>query len=176
MAESVQRCIMDPLKTPFMTMFITFFTETLAFFLAVLVTMFFGFHIWLMSRAMTTIEFCEKSLPRNCQGDTSRGHEPSVYDLGVCGNVRACLGKNPAFWLLSCARPAGDGLNFMSDETKLTRDLEAGRGIRRRTHQRTQRTLRPPPGSDFARPGGNYYPSDVRGSGYGGGYGETRRA
>merc|ERR1719162_1915696 len=41
MAESVQRCIMDPLQTPFMTMFITFFTETVAFFLAVLVTMFF---------------------------------------------------------------------------------------------------------------------------------------
>merc|ERR1740121_1719664 len=89
---------------------------------------------------MTTIEFCEKSLPKK-DGDASRCHEPSVYDLGICGNVRACLGSNPALWLFPCARPAGDGLNFMSDETRLTKDLESGKGIRRRTHQKTPRPL-----------------------------------
>merc|ERR1719160_794936 len=44
--------------TPFLTMFLLFFGETLAAFLGFLVTAFFFFHIWLMLKAMTTIEFC----------------------------------------------------------------------------------------------------------------------
>merc|ERR1719444_562055 len=101
MVESVIRCIDDP-RTLFLTMFFTFFTITLAFFLAVLVTMFFGFHIWLMSRSMTTIEFCEKSLPKK-EGE-SRGYESSVYDLGFAGNARAVLGSNALLWFFPCSR------------------------------------------------------------------------
>mmetsp|Transcript_114060 Transcript_114060/g.223721 ORF Transcript_114060/g.223721 Transcript_114060/m.223721 type:complete len:353 (-) Transcript_114060:229-1287(-) len=153
MAESVRRCVEEP-STPFATMFLTFFTETLAFFLMVLVTMFFGFHIWLMSKAMTTIEFCEKSMPKN-ESDGSRSYDTSVYDLGLCGNVRAVLGSNILLWFFPCSRPTGDGLNFMSDETRLTKDLESGKGIRRRTHQRTQRTLRQGP-ADGQAFGGTY--------------------
>lgn len=141
MAESVKRCIDHPVSTPLMTMFLTFFAETLAFFLAVLVTMFFGFHIWLMSKAMTTIEFCEKSLPKK-EGE-SRNSESSVYDLGICGNIRAVLGSNMLLWFFPCSRPTGDGLNFISDETRLTKDLESGKGIRRRKHQNMQRPARP---------------------------------
>jgi len=155
MAESVKRCIDEP-TTPFLTMFLTFFTMTLAFFLAVLVTMFFGFHIWLMSRAMTTIEFCEKSLPKK-EGET-RSYESSVYDLGLAGNARAVLGDNMLLWFFPCSRPSGDGLNFMSDETRLTKDLESGKGIRRRTHQKTQRPPRQPASHDL-RHGGIYYSS-----------------
>merc|ERR1719375_1315272 len=55
MIESVKACIDDP-DTPFLTLFLIFFGETLACFLGVLVTAFFGFHVWLMMRAMTTIE------------------------------------------------------------------------------------------------------------------------
>lgn len=142
MVESVKRCIDDPDGTPLLHMFLIFFTETLAFFVACLVTVFFGFHVWLISRAMTTIEFCEKSLPKNPERKSS---ENSVYDVGFAGNFRAVLGDNPLFWLLPWSLPSGDGMNFMSDETKLTKDLESGRGFRRRTHQRTQRTAQPAP-------------------------------
>lgn len=139
MAESVKRCVDDP-TIHFGVMFLTLFGETLAFFLAVLVTLFFGFHNWLMLKAMTTIEFCEKSLPKR-EGE-SRSYESSVYDLGFCGNIRAVLGDSALLWFFPCSRPTGDGLNFVSEETRLTKDMESGKGIRRRTHQKTQRMQR----------------------------------
>eukprot|EP00440_Ansanella_granifera_P073607 gb/GFBE01079873.1/.p1 GENE.gb/GFBE01079873.1/~~gb/GFBE01079873.1/.p1 ORF type:complete len:370 (+),score=57.45 gb/GFBE01079873.1/:1-1110(+) len=140
MAESVKRCI-DNVNTPFLTLFLTFFGETLAFFLTVLVTAFFGLHIWLMLKAMTTIEFCEKSSPPK---DGASKTYDSVYDIGVLGNIRAVLGSNVCFWLLPIGRPEGDGLTFVCDETRLTKDMENGKGIRRKTHQKTQRSRQGP--------------------------------
>jgi len=140
MAESVQRCIIHEVRTPFVVMFLTFFAETLAFFMAVLVTTFFGFHIMLAFKGMTTVEYCEKSARREGEGQKFEG---SAYDLGVCGNAKAVLGDNMLLWFLPCSRPSGDGLNFISDETRLSNDMEFGRGIRRRGHQRTQRPPRP---------------------------------
>uniref|UniRef100_A0A7S1RA55 Protein S-acyltransferase n=1 Tax=Alexandrium catenella TaxID=2925 RepID=A0A7S1RA55_ALECA len=110
-----------------------------------MLTMFFGFHIWLMFKAMTTIEFCEKSLPKK-DGEGSRSYDSSVYDLGVFGNVRAVLGPNVLLWFFPCSRPSGDGLTFVSEETRLTKEMESGKGIRRRTHQKTQRVPRRPGG------------------------------
>mmetsp|Transcript_67006 Transcript_67006/g.195929 ORF Transcript_67006/g.195929 Transcript_67006/m.195929 type:complete len:359 (-) Transcript_67006:89-1165(-) len=141
MFESVRRCIDNP-DTPFVELFFTFFGETLALFLTVLLTMFFGFHIWLMFKAMTTIEFCEKSLPKKDGEGASRSYDSSVYDLGVFGNVRTVLGPNIFLWFFPCSRPAGDGLSFVSEETRLTKEMESGKGIRRRTHQKTQRMQR----------------------------------
>lgn len=139
MAESVKNCI-ENIDIPFMKMSTMFFGETLAFFLAVLVTLFFCFHIYLALKAMTTIEFCEKSLGRK-EGAT-KNYDPSVYDHGLWGNIRTVLGNNALLWFLPCSLPAGDGLNFVSDETRLTLDMGLGRVIRRRTHQRTQRIPR----------------------------------
>mmetsp|Transcript_87105 Transcript_87105/g.245711 ORF Transcript_87105/g.245711 Transcript_87105/m.245711 type:complete len:355 (-) Transcript_87105:121-1185(-) len=161
MLESVKRCIDEPDATPFTMMFLTFFTETLCFFLMALTTAFFWFHVMLTSRAMTTIEYCEKSMPKK---DCERtGYETSVYDLGFAGNLRAVLGDNPLLWFVPCSRPSGDGLNFISDETRLTKDLESGKGIRRRTHQKTQRPPRPLPGSDGVHHG-SYFSSMNYGS------------
>jgi len=156
MSESVQRCAQDPLSVewPFMTMFITFFTETVAFFLAVLVTMFFGFHIVLMFKAMTTIEHCEKSQPKKEAEAVCSWLEVSTYDLGFCGNIRAVLGDNFLLWFFPCSVPSGDGLNFISDETRLSKDMESGKGIRRRGHQRTQR---PAARNVFGQGFGSYY-------------------
>merc|ERR1719277_2024924 len=75
-------------ETPFVKMFCLLFGETLAAFLGLLVTIFFTFHIWLMIKAMTTIEFCEKSMKR-------AAYDPSVYDKGWLGNIKAVLGDNP---------------------------------------------------------------------------------
>lgn len=140
MVESVKRCV-NYIDTPFYVLFFTFFGETLALFLTVLLTMFFGFHIWLMFKAMTTIEFCEKSLPKK-EGEGSRSYDSSVYDLGVFGNLRAVLGPNVLLWFFPCSRPTGDGLSFVSEETRLTKEMESGKGIRRRTHQKTPRVQR----------------------------------
>mmetsp|Transcript_15268 Transcript_15268/g.26728 ORF Transcript_15268/g.26728 Transcript_15268/m.26728 type:complete len:370 (-) Transcript_15268:49-1158(-) len=116
-------------STPFMTMFLLLFGETLAAFLGVLVTLFFSFHIYLMFKAMTTIEFCEKSQRRG-------GFDASTYDRGLVGNIKAVMGENPLLWLLPVAGPTGRGLSFVTEETRLSKDMEVGRGMRRRAHQK----------------------------------------
>jgi len=114
-------------ETPFFTMFFLLFGETLAGFLAILVTCFWGFHIWLMLKSMTTIEFCEKSMKRT-------SYDISVYDRGTSGSIRAVLGDNPAFWLLPICPPSGDGLTFASTEEtplRLSKDIEVGSDARK---------------------------------------------
>jgi len=106
MLESVKESVNS--ETPFMTSFLLLFGETLAAFIGTLVTMFFGFHIWLMTKAMTTIEFCEKSLKRT-------GYDSSVYDQGLYGNIQRVLGDNPLLWLVPACTPTGRGLDFVQE-------------------------------------------------------------
>jgi hypothetical protein len=138
MSESLTRCW--HIDTPFVILFCTLFGETLSVFLGLLITAFFFFHVWLMLKAMTTIEFCEKKLPKGGAGDVTDA--VSVYDLGWYGNVRAVLGPSPATWLIPVEAGMGDGLNYLTSETRLTKDMEAGRGIRKKTHQKVQRSQR----------------------------------
>mmetsp|Transcript_6208 Transcript_6208/g.11927 ORF Transcript_6208/g.11927 Transcript_6208/m.11927 type:complete len:376 (-) Transcript_6208:57-1184(-) len=142
MLDSVKNSV--DADTPFVKMFLLLFGETLAAFLGLLLTAFWIFHIWLMLKAMTTIEFCEKSMKR-------AGYDSSIYDCGFCGNIRAVLGDNMLLWLCPCSPPSGDGLSFVTEETplRITKDMEAGRGIRRKAHQkggmqRPKRRNRPP--------------------------------
>jgi hypothetical protein len=97
---------------PFSFMFLLIFGETLASFLAILVTTFFFFHIWLMNKAMSTIEFCEKSLKK-------ADYDTSVYDKGFYGNLCEVMGPNPLFWLLPLSMPAGDGLFYIDEKSSL---------------------------------------------------------
>lgn len=124
MLESVKDSIDN--DSPFFKMFALLFGETLAGFLGILVTGFFAFHIWLMFKAMTTIEFCEKHIKRT-------GYDSSVYDRGFCGNIRAVLGDNPALWLLPVNPPSGDGLYYVNEDSKLIEKVDPGtRRARRR--------------------------------------------
>lgn len=127
MLDSVRNSV--DVSTPFLTMFILLFGETLASFLGLLTTTFFSFHIWLMLKSMTTIEFCEKSLKKT-------GYDTSLYNRGVCGNIRAVLGDNMFLWFLPLSPPSGDGLNFVTEETPLCKDLDVARQL----HQQNQRT------------------------------------
>jgi len=104
MIDSV-RAATDP-RTPFAAMFLLLFGETLACFLGLLVSVFFTFHIWLLMKAMTTIEFCEKSMKKS-------GYDSSAYDRGFAKNLKAVLGDNPLLWLLPCSPPSGSGLSFV---------------------------------------------------------------
>lgn len=91
-------------------MFLLLFGETLACFLGLLVSIFFTFHIWLLMKAMTTIEFCEKSMKKS-------GYNSSAYDRGFLKNLKAVLGDNPLLWLLPCSPPSGSGLSFVEEDT-----------------------------------------------------------
>jgi hypothetical protein len=115
--------------TPFCKMFFLMFGQTLGTFFCILLSTFFMFHVWLMLKAMTTIEFCEKQMKRS-------SYDSSVYDLGCAGNIRAVLGDNWMLWLLPCSLPSGDGLSFWSEESslRLSPDMEVGRDMRRDIH------------------------------------------
>jgi len=83
------------------------FGQTLAALLGFLVTVFLCFHVWLMMRAMTTIEFCEKSRKR------------TDYSRGLHANIQSVLGNNPVLWLLPCSLPSGDGLGLNEESSLL---------------------------------------------------------
>merc|ERR1719379_1966781 len=83
------------------------FGETFGTFLMVLISAFLTFHIWLMLKAMTTVEFCEKSLKK-------QNYNSSIYSMGCYGNACAVLGPNPLLWFFPCSMPTGDGLVWES--------------------------------------------------------------
>jgi len=143
MMDSVIRSIMDGM--PFVAMFFLLFGETLALFFALLLTAFWGFHVWLMFKAMTTIEYCEKAMPKTDEeGPAGAGFNTSPYHRGCYGNICAVLGNNPLAWFLPLSPPAGDGLSYDTEEASLlgpmpgesagglysVRDLEPRRSIR----------------------------------------------
>jgi len=152
MTESLTRCIYD-VATPFGNMFLIFFGEFLALVLAGLVTSFLGMHLWLISRGLTTIEFCEKILPKD--GRSRMQGVNSMYDIGFFANFRAALGQNVALWLLPIGTPDGDGLSFLCDESCLTKDFGGNAGTRCKTHQPAQRSRPtwPSYGTDGSAPG-----------------------
>lgn len=98
--------------------------QCLAAFLMVLITTFLGFHIWLMMKAMSTVEFCEKSLKK-------ASYNSSMYSLGTYGNLCAVLGSQPLLWLLPVSFPEGDALTWSSSSsskaTSSTSSLSAAR-------------------------------------------------
>jgi len=79
--------------------------EAFGLFLMIATTTFLCFHIWLMAKAMTTVEFCEKSLKK-------ASYNSSIYCHGLYGNICAVLGPNPALWFLPVSLPNGDGLEW----------------------------------------------------------------
>lgn len=79
---------------------------TLAITMTLLLSMFFPLHLWLMAKATTTIEFCEKQYR-----STGPGAQIS-YDRGPYENVKAVLGPHFLLWLLPISPPAGSGLYF----------------------------------------------------------------
>lgn len=81
--------------------------------LCCMLSVFLGFHFWLLLSGFTTIEFCEK---------TATGSRESRYSIGFWGNLKATLGPRPYLWLLPVNPPDGDGISF-------TRTLRAASGF-----------------------------------------------
>eukprot|EP00397_Hematodinium_sp_SG-2012_P010761 GEMP01010885.1.p1 GENE.GEMP01010885.1~~GEMP01010885.1.p1 ORF type:complete len:431 (+),score=47.61 GEMP01010885.1:439-1731(+) len=95
----------------------TFFVwevECLAGLLSSVITPFFFFHCWLMSKNMTTIEFCEK------KRDTIQDSR-SPYNVNLYHNIKTVLGSNPFAWFFPVAPSlTGDGLSFDVNQEWLT--------------------------------------------------------
>mmetsp|Transcript_106587 Transcript_106587/g.340009 ORF Transcript_106587/g.340009 Transcript_106587/m.340009 type:complete len:373 (+) Transcript_106587:222-1340(+) len=137
MAESMIRVVDE--SAPFAQMFFTLFGLTLALFLGSLATPFFGFHIWLTAMGLTTIEFCEKRLPKKSEGQTSGDcctdmmENDSIWNLGCWGNMTAALGSNLLLWPFPISGPSGDGLTYQTSQNPYGgyREYEGGRGLKK---------------------------------------------
>jgi len=79
--------------------------ECFACFLSVITWLFLGFHFWLTMKAMSTLEFCEKSLKMS-------SYDSSIYSRGKYRDLCAVLGPNPLLWLVPLSLPTGDGLTW----------------------------------------------------------------
>mmetsp|Transcript_81437 Transcript_81437/g.263779 ORF Transcript_81437/g.263779 Transcript_81437/m.263779 type:complete len:119 (+) Transcript_81437:1-357(+) len=76
--------------------------------LSLTVTPFFMFHCWLVSKNMTTLEYCEKR--------GSDGGLCSSYDQGLVRNVQSVMGERWYLWPLPLGAPAGDGVEWEAAE------------------------------------------------------------
>jgi len=105
-------------------MFLLVFGQTLSFFLSILLTTFWAFHVWLVSKSMTTIEFCEKNqvVKKEGEGGWCDTYVESPYDVGALRNFRATLGRNPLLWLVPIWTVAGDGLAYDTEEAPVLRE------------------------------------------------------
>jgi len=81
--------------------------EAFATFLMVITVTFLGFHVWLLAKAMTTVEFCEKSLKK-------ASYNSSIYSQGMYKNICAVLGPSPFLWFFPVSLPKGDGVSWPS--------------------------------------------------------------
>lgn len=99
-------------------------TYLLAGTMGIVISGFFLFHLWLITKQYTTIEFCEK------RTDPNSGFAVSPYNRGITSNFRSVLGPNVFFWFLPFCNilhininidpnREGDGLQFeVRDELK----------------------------------------------------------
>ena len=95
------------------------FAWVLAVLLGLVLTLFFGFHCWLCYKAYTTIEFCEKrNAPASKTFEDStisvkEVYSQSLFDLGLCSNIRHMLGENCCLWFLPLRTGmSNDGTHF----------------------------------------------------------------
>merc|ERR1740123_1889559 len=114
-------------------MFFLVFGETLSFFFALLLTSYWFFHVWLVSRSMTQLELFEKNRDFKDDEGGCESSAKSPYDVGIIGNFRASPGRNPIFWLFPVWTVSGDGLTFDTEETPMYR--RASRGGFQEFHQ-----------------------------------------
>ena len=62
--------------------------------LAIVITGFLSFHVWLIYKQYTTIEFCEK------RSDNDSNFKTSPYNRGAWENFTGVFGENPLFWFV----------------------------------------------------------------------------
>lgn len=105
--------------TPFLRMFFVLFGQTHSGLLCFALTLFFIFHVVLMCRNMTTLEFCEKH--------TRRAHLTGAnYDKGWYKNLQGVLGESPLFWLVPWDTVQHDGLQGLERVSKSAPELMDG--------------------------------------------------
>jgi len=102
--------------------------EVIAGTLVFLLSLFLCYHLWILMKGMTTIEFCEKSSQYNFR---------SQYNLGCLQNLYSNLGPHWYLWCLPFSPAIGDGCSYEVDTEQLgfapksMKDLIRGRAEKR---------------------------------------------
>ncbi|CAD2110470.1 palmitoyltransferase DHHC7, putative [Plasmodium vinckei] len=108
-------CVIEAInhnETPFNDLFLLLFGETLNSFLALIVTCFLFFHLWLTFKNMTTIEFCEKRTNYHNQSYSK------FYNKGLYKNLKEVFGESPFLWLLPINNKKDDIVYFSKGNNK----------------------------------------------------------
>lgn len=74
--------------------------------LCFVITGFLCFHLWLVLKQYTTIEFCEKKANHDIV------YKKSPYNLNYCDNFKTVMGDNILFWFLPICKNS-DGLTLV---------------------------------------------------------------
>ncbi|CDJ65838.1 zinc finger DHHC domain-containing protein, putative [Eimeria necatrix] len=107
MIESLVRVVGEP-KTDFGELFALLLGSILDLFLFAVLFLFGLFHLYLLAKGMTTIEFCEKRLRR-----TDAQPPADIWNLGFWRNFNEVFGYNPLLWFLPIDNRRGDGKHFL---------------------------------------------------------------
>ena len=98
---------------------------------SLILTPFTGFHLWLVAKNKTTLEYCEKA-------------NPTVsYDFGIMYNFCQVFGYNPLFWLLPLQTAPGDGLHFDKRKVALAEQSEDEEEQKIRVQMESQLGIKP---------------------------------
>jgi len=116
MSESIQRAVEE--ETSALERFLLVLGMTLACIMGVLMACFVSFHTWLLSRGMTTIEFCEKSMS---SPSSSSAQASNSYDLGMILNLKAVFGPHWYLWAIPFSRAEGIGVGFETTRSHLAK-------------------------------------------------------
>lgn len=93
--------------------FFVTFVYSVACMVFIVLSVFMGFHFWMIWNNFTTIEYCEKK-KKNVEGFTKK----SPYHLGTLNNFKQALGKNPWTWLIPVKfETDSDGIHFINCNT-----------------------------------------------------------
>eukprot|EP00421_Protoceratium_reticulatum_P063352 CAMPEP_0168414938 /NCGR_PEP_ID=MMETSP0228-20121227/29981_1 /TAXON_ID=133427 /ORGANISM="Protoceratium reticulatum, Strain CCCM 535 (=CCMP 1889)" /LENGTH=318 /DNA_ID=CAMNT_0008428745 /DNA_START=67 /DNA_END=1023 /DNA_ORIENTATION=+ len=110
MLKSVERSMAREMPTA--NRFVLVLGLVLAVIMGSLMLVFLSFHVVLMFRGMSTIEFCEK----NTAGREGDSTPTASHDLSVYRNVCAVLGPRPLLWFLPVSPPDGSGVSWPEPE------------------------------------------------------------
>ncbi|CDJ59257.1 zinc finger DHHC domain-containing protein, putative [Eimeria maxima] len=106
MLESVIRVVNEP-KADFVELFLLLLGSSLDILIFAVIFLFGLFHLYLLAKGMTTIEFCEKRFKR------AHDQPPSnMWNLGFWRNFNEVFGYNPLLWFVPVDNRHGDGRHF----------------------------------------------------------------
>lgn len=92
-----------------MTCLCVVLSYSIVFMLFIVLCVFLIFHLWLISKNYTTIEYCEK---RSKNSDT---FTVSPYSMGTLMNFKLVLGENPLLWFIPTTFVSkNDGTSYVS--------------------------------------------------------------